>query len=251
MVTIGSLFSGVGGLELGLERAGLGPVVWQVERQPYCRRVLAQHWPRALRYSDIRTFNHAPLVDLICGGFPCPDLSDSEGDGLDGPQSGLWFEMLRVIAYVRPRFIVIENVSNLLLRGVDRVIGGLAPLGYDAIWFPFRATDVGLPHRRQRLFIVAYADAPRCDVEQAPRLHLHGSRGDHTDGRCPGVPGPLDGAPAWQAFRESGGPEPGLRRMPHGFPSALDRARLRALGNACIPYCAEIAGWIIRDGWGL
>lgn len=155
---IGSLFSGIGGLELGLERAGIGPVLWQCEIDPFCRRVLAQHWPSARRYEDVREVDgSAEWVDVICGGFPCTDLSlAGKGAGLDGDASGLWFEMLRVVRLVRPRVVVVENVPALLLRGMGVVLGGLAESGYDAQWDCVPAQAVGAPHRRDRLFLVAW-----------------------------------------------------------------------------------------------
>ena len=97
---IGSLFSGIGGLETGLERAGLGRVVWQVEQDTYCRQVLAKHWPDVARFDDVRSVGAGKLerVDLICGGFPCQDLSVAgSGEGLNGDRSGLWFEYARII----------------------------------------------------------------------------------------------------------------------------------------------------------
>lgn len=113
MLSIGSLFSGVGGLELGLERAGLGPVRWQVEIDAFCRGVLAKHWPKADRLTDVRSVGAATLahVDLICGGFPCQDLScaNTGGAGLAGERSGLWWEYERIIDELRPRWVVVEN----------------------------------------------------------------------------------------------------------------------------------------------
>ena len=159
-VTIGSLFSGIGGLELGLEWVGLGPVKWQVENEPFCRSVLAKHWPEADRsVTDVCAATRSNLapVDLICGGFPCQDLSYAgKGAGLAGARSGLWREYARIVGEIRPRFVVVENVSALLGRGASVVLGDLARLGYDAVWTTVRASDVGAPHRRERLFIVAY-----------------------------------------------------------------------------------------------
>jgi len=159
-LTVGSLFSGIGGLELGLEWAGLGPVAWQVEQDEYCRRVLKKHWPNADRsVRDVRIAGRGNLqpVDLICGGFPCQDISYAgKGAGLAGERSGLWYEYARIVGELRPRFVVVENVAALLTRGVGDVLGTLAGLGYDAIWTTVRASDVGAPHRRERLFVVAY-----------------------------------------------------------------------------------------------
>ena len=167
---IGSLFSGIGGLELGLERAGLGHTVWQCERDPAAQRVLRRHWPSATIHDDVRTLDAAEPVDVLCGGFPCQDLSVAgRGAGLDGARSGLWFEYLRVIRALRPRFVIVENVAALVTRGLDVVLGGLAASGYDALWLTLRASDVGAPHRRERLFIIARRGDERV-------AHSHGAR---------------------------------------------------------------------------
>ncbi|HNY47673.1 MAG TPA: DNA cytosine methyltransferase, partial [Casimicrobium sp.] len=170
-LTVGSLFSGIGGLELGLEWAGLGPVAWQVEQDEYCRRVLKKHWPNADRsVKDVRIAGRGNLqpVDLICGGFPCQDISYAgKGAGLAGERSGLWYEYARIVGELRPRFVVVENVAALLTRGMGDVLGTLAGLGYDAIWTTVRASDVGAPHRRERLFVVAYT---RCGGIQRERI---------------------------------------------------------------------------------
>lgn len=162
-ITIGSLFSGIGGLELGLEWAGLGPVLWQVEMEEFCIAVLEKHWPDAARFRDVRAVGAADLapVDLICGGFPCQDLSYAgKGAGLDGERSGLWREFARILGELRPRYVVVENVAALASRGLGTVLGDLAALGFDALWLDLRASDVGAPHRRERLFIVGWmADA--------------------------------------------------------------------------------------------
>lgn len=162
---IGSLFSGIGGLELGLEWAGLGPVAWQVEQDAYCRKVLAKHWPDALRYEDVRAVGASNLsrVDVLCGGFPCQDLSYAgKGAGLAGARSGLWFEYARIVGELRPKLVIVENVAALATRGLDRVLGDLSALGYDSLWFPLRAADLGAPHRRERLFVVGYTTINGC-----------------------------------------------------------------------------------------
>lgn len=179
---IGSLFSGIGGLELGLEMAGLGPVAWQCEQDPWCRKVLAKHWPDATRYEDVRTLSNPPRVDVMCGGFPCQDLSHAgKRAGLEGERSGLWWEYARLIHETQPRYVVIENVPGLLSDpspvvvppGLDwlgdrptrplhgafgAVLWSLDALGFDAVWDCVPASAVGAPHRRDRVFIVAYAD---------------------------------------------------------------------------------------------
>jgi len=157
VLTVGSLFSGIGGLDLGLERAGI-VVRWQVEIDEWCRRVLAKHWPDVERFADVREcgkHNLAP-VDLICGGFPCQDISFAgKGAGIDGERSGLWCEFARIVRELRPRYVLVENVSALLVRGMGRVLGDLAACGYDAEWDCIPAAAVGAPHRRDRVFVVA------------------------------------------------------------------------------------------------
>jgi len=157
-LTIGSLFSGIGGLERGLELSGLGPVKWQAESEPFARSVLARHWPQARRYEDVRDVDRdAGPVDIVCGGFPCQDLSVAgAGAGLDGARSGLWTELLRVAGVVGCRYLVLENVSALLVRGLGTVLGALAEGGFDAAWDCVPAAAVGAPHRRDRIFLLAW-----------------------------------------------------------------------------------------------
>ena len=195
-LTIGSLFSGIGGLELGLERAGLGPVLWQVESDPYCRSILAHHWPDARRYEDVREVGAelAP-VDIICGGFPCQDISTAgKGAGLGGARSGLWWEFLRIVRMVGPRVVVAENVAALAARGLDQVLGGLAESGYDATWDCIPAAAVGAPHRRDRLFVVAW-------LADAAGGHEQGQRGQQPSGQV----GVIAREPSREALADSDG----------------------------------------------
>ena len=242
MLTIGSLFSGIGGLELGLERAGLGPVKWQVEIDPYCRAVLAKHWPDVERFDDVRTVGRGNLapVDLICGGFPCQDISLAGGmAGISGSRSGLWSEYARIVGEIRPRYVVVENVAELARSGLDRVLADLASLGFDAVWFPLAAADLGAPHERDRLFVVAHpvqigcsgAEQGGIDGGHETRLWNCGAG----DAPCP--------SPSWEA--EIGwAPEPALDRVANGVPNRMDR--VGALGNAVVPQVAEVVGWVVR-----
>lgn len=154
----GSLFSGIGGLDLGLERAGMH-CAWQVEIDPYCRRVLAKHWPNVPRWDDVRTFPPAEGdwgCDLIAGGFPCQDISVAgRGAGIDGHRSGLWREFARIVRELRPKYVLVENSPALLGRGIGRVLGDLAERGYDVEWFCLPAAAFGAPHLRWRLFLFA------------------------------------------------------------------------------------------------
>lgn len=177
------LFSGIGGFSLGLERAGMETAMF-CEIEPFCRRVLAKHWPGVPIHDDVRTMGakllaeHGVAVDLVCGGFPCQDISVAgKGAGLGGGRSGLWFEYLRVIEETRPRWVVIENVPALRSRGLDTVLGGIAALGYDAEWHCIPAASVGAPHRRDRIWLVAYARS------EGRRQELRGAYGhESSDG---------------------------------------------------------------------
>ena len=169
-LTIGSLFSGIGGLDLGIERglasAGVAAeTIWQVEQSDYCRRILSRHWPHAERYTDVRTVTASSVhpIDVLVGGFPCQDISTAgKGAGLAGEKSGLFFEMARIVRELRPQLVVMENVPAITGRGLSTVLGTMAALGYDARWGGLRASEVGAPHRRERWFCVCWlADSMR------------------------------------------------------------------------------------------
>jgi DNA (cytosine-5)-methyltransferase 1 len=159
---VGSLFSGIGGLELGLERAGM-KTIWQVEFNEYCQRVLRKHWKDTKIYGDITKVNFKTVekVDLICGGFPCQPFSHAGKRKGVSDSRWLWPEFYRAIREVRPTWVVVENVQGLLSIDSGRVFIGilrnLNEIGYDAEWFTLRASDFGAPHRRERVFIVAHA----------------------------------------------------------------------------------------------
>lgn len=155
----GSLFSGIGGFDLGFERAGM-ECAWQCEIDDNCRGVLKRHWPEVHIYDDVRDIGRGvEPVDLICGGFPCQDLSVAgRRKGLAGERSGLWHEFARVLAEVRPEWCVIENVPGLLSSNKGRdfavVLHGLVELGYLVCWRVLDAQYFGLAQRRKRVFIV-------------------------------------------------------------------------------------------------
>ena len=156
------LFSGIGGFSLGLERAGFETVAF-CEIDKKCHKVLNKHWPDVPIFEDVCTLTKELLdergitVDVICGGFPCQDISlAGKGAGIEGERSGLWTEYARIISELRPKFVIVENVAALLSRGLDRVLGDLAEIGYDAEWHCIPASAVGAPHRRDRIWIVAY-----------------------------------------------------------------------------------------------
>jgi len=221
--TFGSLFAGIGGLDLGLERAGM-TCKWQVEINPFCQRVLEKHWPGVKRYGDITKVDGRELqpVNLIAGGFPCTDISDAgKRDGIHGAHSKLWFEMLRVICMVRPNFVLVENVAALLDRGLCTVLAGLAESGFDAEWDCIPASALGAHHQRDRTFIVAYPQG---------RTKFYGifRKGNiYSNGQTP----------LWPGF------DCVMPRMADGISYRVDRRR--ALGNAVVPQVAEWIGQCI------
>lgn len=180
MITFGSLFAGIGGLDLGLERCGWR-CAWQVEISPWCRSVLARHWPDVPRLEDVRHVGRSNLapVRAIVGGFPCQDVSGAgSGGGIEhGARSGLWREFARVIGELRPEIVVVENVAALLRwdRGGHRVISDLAACGYDAEWDVVSAAALGAPHLRERVWIVGW-DASRVRVPDAHSLDVRKQR---------------------------------------------------------------------------
>jgi DNA (cytosine-5)-methyltransferase 1 len=264
-LTVGSLFSGIGGIELGLERAGMR-CLWQCEIDSYCRRVLAKHWPDVRRWDDVRTFPPELVAewgcDLVCGGFPCQDISFAgRGAGIHGERSSLWFEFARVLRLVRPRFVLVENVPALLRRGMGAVLGTLAALGFDAEWSVLPACALGAPHCRDRVFVLAHARGDGLETSGGLKATARSAELPGRDG--PGVgavsllreflvqpsrdarprmsmsagggvgSGPVPGPFWWQA-------EPNVGRVAHGVPHRVDR--LRGLGNAVVPQVSQFIG---------
>jgi DNA (cytosine-5)-methyltransferase 1 len=246
-LTLGSLFSGIGALSLGLERAGMR-LIWVAEIDPYASAVLKKHHPLLPNHGGIRGIDPTSIErpDVLCGGFPCQDISFAgKGAGLAGARSGLWYEYLRLIEAFHPLYAVIENVSALRNRGLDEVLRSLAEIGYDAEWYCIPAAAVGAPHRRDRVWLVAYpmadADGPR--LEGRIRAELQECAGEWA-ARARGTPTSLDGSPADQWFTE-----PDVGRVADGVASRVDR--LRCLGNSVVPQVAEIVGRVIVADQGV
>lgn len=220
-LTFGSLFSGIGGLELGLERAGFSQHRWYSEIDPFCIRVHEQHWPGVPNLGDVREVDWSSVerVDLICGGYPCPAFSQAaRGRNV---AADLWRFMRAAIAVLRPRFVLLENVAAHLGRGFWDVLADLYALGFDAEWGVVTACSLGASHTRRRLFALAYTDRNRepvfsFDGEMAGLRAASGDRGHW------GIPTADD------------------IRADDGVPHRLDR--LRALGNAVVPQVAEFIG---------
>jgi DNA (cytosine-5)-methyltransferase 1 len=220
-VTHGSCFSGIGGIDLGFERAGI-KTIWQIEINPYCQQILRRHFPDAQRHEAIEFCGARCLsrVDVISGGFPCQDVSHAgRRIGIDGSRSGLWREMRRIVRELRPRYVVVENVSGLLDRGIQRVLGEMAADGFDAEWCVLPVCAFGAPHTRERVFIVAY---PSCERSR----QLRGLE-------CTEI-GEAKRNVHWTKSK------PPSKRVVNGVPERLER--LTALGNSVSPQIAEWLG---------
>ena len=243
MLKVLDLFSGIGGFSLGLERTGGFETVAFCEIEEFPRKVLAKHWPEVPQYEDVTKLTGDILkrdgisIDIITGGFPCQDISASgSGEGLSGARSGLWSEIVRLISELQPKFAIMENSPNLLSgddgRWFSRVLGDLAEVGFDAEWDIIGARDVGAPHKRERVWIIAY---PSSLGQQKPRGYLHA----------------ISATP--KAYREAdslinhvqGAAVPFVCERHDGFPSWLVAGGLKGFGNAVIPQIPEMIGYAI------
>ena len=240
------LFSGIGGFSLGLERTGGFETVAFCEIDPAARRVLAKHWPNVPCFEDIKTITKDSInehIDIICGGFPCQDISvagtRNGNAGLDGERSGLWFEYLRLIKEISPSFAIIENVSALRTRGLEEVLRGLDEIGYDAEWHCIPATYAGAAHQRDRVWIVAHPASVRVERVWAERIEKSRPLVE------PFLPHRgSDGQ--WQV-------EPDLRRGVYGVSTRLDGRvnswmdRIKQCGNAVVPQIPQMIGMALLE----
>jgi DNA (cytosine-5)-methyltransferase 1 len=278
----GSLFSGIGGIDLGLQRAGMTPA-WHSEIEPYACRVLAKHWPDVPNLGDIRDIDWTGVagVDLVAGGYPCQPFSHAGVRRGEEDPRHLWPMFAECLRVVRPRYALLENVSGHLSLGFGSVLADLAALGYDAQWDCIPAAAVGAPHLRDRVFVIAARqDVLDTDCEsQSGRTVNGGSTGHrpeqrrplaYTDNRRPfdalraGWNAPWHGSPhvadtcsarlerareAEPTANASGqngtawATEPNVGRVADGVPRRMDR--LRGLGNAVVPQVAEHVGRLI------
>ena len=196
-LTVGSLFSGIGGLDLGLERAGMN-VIWQSEIDPYACRVLKKHWPEVPNHGDIKQIDWSRVERpaVICGGYPCQPFSTAGNRKGEEDPRHLWPWVRQAISELRPRYAILENVRGHLSLGGTTVIADLAAIGYDAEWRIVSAASVGAAHRRDRIIIVAYPNCQRAQIPFAgeqPSIQV--SRGDGTAGRIDHVAYPNDAGP--------------------------------------------------------
>ena len=271
--TVGSLFSGIGGLDLGLERAGMR-VVWQSEIDPFACKVLKKHWPEVVNHGDIKQIDWGTVepVDIICGGYPCQPFSTAgKRKGTDDPRH-LWPWVRTAISELRPKYAILENVRGHLSMGGLQVIGELAEIGYDAEWRVISAAGVGAPHRRDRIIIVAYPNSTRlegCSRVQERETEYGGfDILSASEGRS-SVVGVSNDVSEWDGeHRQSTDiatqsrvwrndrtrekaydswqwweSEPDVGRVAYGIPHRVDR--LRGLGNAVVPQVAEYIGRLI------
>lgn len=238
------LFSGIGGFSLGLERTGGFETVAFCEIEEYPRRVLAKHWPKVPIYHDVRELTADTLrrdgiaVDVICGGFPCQDISSSGAKaGIAGERSGLWTEYMRLIRELRPQYAIVENVSDLLTRGLGCILGDLAAIRYDAEWHSIPGAFVGLPQARERVWVIAYADGWGCEgrAERDRKRPILVVRND--DDRLALGQHRAGDARSW------------VRRADDGIPNRVDR--LRAVGNSASPDTTELIGRAILKAEGI
>jgi DNA (cytosine-5)-methyltransferase 1 len=238
MLTLLDLFSGIGGFSLGFERTGGFKTVGFCENDPKAKIVLRSHWPGIPIHDDVTTLQFSDRqADAITAGFPCQDVSSANaswGDvaGLAGERSGLYREALRAVRMVRPRYLVLENVAALVNRGLGTILGDLAGLGYDAEWHCVRASDIGAPHERDRIWIIAYPVGSR-----RSRLVTSKDFGETGPWRLRReadlqsiVDAPFKRTDRW--------PQPLIRRMDDGIPGRVDR--LHGVGNSIVPEIAEI-----------
>lgn len=288
MYQVLDLFSGIGGFSLGLERTGGFKTVAFCEIEEYPRKVLAKHWPEVPIYEDVRELTADRLradginPDCITGGFPCQDISVAgKGAGIEGERSGLWSEIARLTSELRPRIVILENVAALLGRGLGRVLGDLSEIGYDAEWHCIPASYAGAPHRRDRIWIIAYPSSigvrymPRSgDLRNKERAYPQAECGRDelavgiaTDGERESLAhadhAGLQGR-AQTGYADSFGPrvqqhlercingnrpawatEPNVGRVAHGIPNRAHR--LKGLGNAVVSQIPELMGRAILE----
>ncbi len=260
---VGSLFAGIGGLDLALEDCG-HESVWQVEIDPFCVSILKRHWPDVKRYGDIRKIDWMAVErpDIVAAGFPCQPFSVAGERRGEDDERNLWAETYRAVRELRSRYVFLENVPGLLVhRYFGTILGDLAKGGYDAVWDTFTAAEVRAPHRRERLFILAYSSSTRLEgrrngrtgftaepgrllpprpsellADAAGSRQRTGFRDDDAGqpdalGRFP--PGP-DDRDAWaRVLAEMPEVEPAVCRVAARVPDRTHR--LRALGNAVVP----------------
>lgn len=259
-MNFGSLFSGIGGLDLGLERAGF-KCLWQSEINPYASRVLKKHWPDTPNLGDINDIDwrNIPTVDLVCGGYPCQPFSYAGSRNGTNDSRHLWPMFAECLRILRPRFALLENVTGHLSLGFGDVQADLASIGYDTQWDCIPAAALGAPHLRDRIFVIAtrndgmdtYSDSEpngtiNAPTQPWPSPMAHTDCQRFTQRKSAGLTNrPFVRDRSINATRGIWEPEPRVGRVADGIPHRVDR--LRGLGNAVVPQVAEHIGNIIRE----
>lgn len=255
MVYCGSLFSGIGGFELGLSYAipGLN-VLWQVEQDSFCQKVLKKNYPAAQLFDDVCFVSADTLepVDLLCAGFPCQDVSiaqNGKAKGIyDGEKSSLFWEVFRIACQLRPRIIVLENTPGLFVRGFSEVVGSLSSIGYDSEWCVVSARSQGAVHKRDRLFIVSYTNnfkrnTSHTNSKQCKEQPMHTFTMEK-ESRFKSRISDQNGVHKRNYWKEHTAESP-FCRVDDGVSDRL--AKLKALGNAIVPQCSEYVGKCILN----
>ena len=233
-------FSGIGGFSFAAEKlVGGFKTVGFVECEPFCQKVLKKHWPNVPIYEDIKSYQPEPYsADVICGGFPCQDISQA---GLQAgitkeTRSGLFFQLMRIICLVRPRFIVLENVAAILSNGMGVVLGELAQAGYDTEWACIKASDLGGSHKRDRWFSVSYAANTNSEGLQRLRAKHELQESSEEREAC-WSPSRITLEQDWRRYLS----KPLLSRGDDVIPNWIHRSkRIKALGNSLLPAVAAI-----------
>ncbi|WP_321331914.1 DNA (cytosine-5-)-methyltransferase [uncultured Bacteroides sp.] len=224
-LTHGSLFSGIGGFELGAQWCGI-ETLWNCEIERFQGKILKKHFLKAMHYEDIRKLQSPEYVDIISGGFPCQDVSIAgKGIGIKGDRSGLYIEMFRIIREIRPKYVLIENSPMLLIRGFEQILCNLSKIGYNAEWQCLSGTDFGIQQGRERLYCIAYNREIICKRGIKESIF----RKPYLSGESARV------YPGWRTRRDI--PSPRTIRKANDIPNSLDR--IRSLGNAVQPLVAK------------
>jgi DNA (cytosine-5)-methyltransferase 1 len=243
-MTHGSLFSGIGGFELGAQMAGI-ETLWNCEIEPYNRKVLAKHFPDSKQYEDITTLSNPEPVTIISGGFPCQDISIAGNrKGIQGERSGLWKQYARIIREIRPSYIIAENSPALISSGFEHVLCDLSSLGYDAEWQCLSATQFGAPHRRERIYVIAYSREMGRKGNRVFNSASFSSWFKNPDIRSQDWSGFIQGHSgafysAWNGGYQEGNFKSWLHRVDDGLSKRLYTNRVASLGNAVIPKIAH------------
>lgn len=234
------LFSGIGGIALAMQQTERFKISFTSEIDVHASLILSKHHPDVQNLGDITKIKDFPCCDVIAGGFPCQDIAHSgPGTGLNGARSGLWFHMLRAIQQTQPLGVLIENVDMLAKRGLDVILQGLATAGYDAEWYTIRASGIGAPHRRKRLYVIAYRVAPR---EQGPQQSISLVPSGHWLWAFEADLRKIYGAPFERSDRW---PEPLLRGV--DVRSADWAHRINQIGNGVVvPVVKQVASHLAR-----